>query len=79
MLTFRIGGPHTFQLTGHDYMLSGDTNANARQRESVKKCLYSPKDGMSQVRKFYENTTAAYIQKASYKIGTSFEVDIVKE
>lgn len=79
MLTLVSGGPHTFQLTGHDYMLSGDTKANACQRETVKKCLYSPKDGMAQVRKFYENATTAYIQKSSYKFGTSFEVDIVRE
>ncbi|KAH6690332.1 heme peroxidase [Plectosphaerella plurivora] len=77
---FRVPwGPHTFQLTGHDYMLSGDTRANACQREVVKKCLYSPQDGMAQVRSFYEKTTTAYLRKYSRKLGSSFEVDIVKE
>lgn len=77
---FRVPwGPHTFQLTGHDYMLSGDSQANGRQRETVKKCLYAPKDGLTQVREFYETTTAKYIRQYSHKIGKSYSVDIVKD
>lgn len=60
-------------------MLSGDSQANGRQRETVKKCLYAPKDGLTQVREFYETTTAKYIRQYSHKIGKSYSIDIVKE
>ncbi len=60
-------------------MLSGDTPANARQRVLVKECLYSPKDGLDQVRRFYEATTAKLIRQHSRRMGDSYQVDIVKE
>ncbi|KAK4235700.1 Psi-producing oxygenase A [Achaetomium macrosporum] len=72
-------GPHTFQLTQHDYMLSGDTPANTCQRVLVKECLYSPKDGLDQVRRFYETTTAKLIRQQSRKIGDSYQIDIVRD
>ncbi|CRK31341.1 hypothetical protein BN1723_015743 [Verticillium longisporum] len=77
---FRVPwGSHTFQLIKHDYMLSGDSPANARQRETVKKCLYAPKDGLDQVRQFYEATTARFIRQYSHKMGKSYQVDIVRD
>ncbi|KAM0280201.1 hypothetical protein ACHAQH_004158 [Verticillium albo-atrum] len=77
---FRVPwGPHTFQLINRDYMLSGDSPANARQRETVKKCLYAPKDGLDQVRQFYEATTAKFIRQYSRKMGKSYQVDIVRD
>jgi hypothetical protein len=68
-----------FELTQHDYMLSGDTAANTRQRLLVKECLYSPKEGLAQVRRFYEATTANLIRQHSRKIGDLYQVDIVRE
>lgn len=77
---FRVPwGPHTFQLTQHDYMLSGDAPANTCQRGLVKECLYSPKDGLDQVRRFYEATTAKLIRQHSRKVGGLYQVDIVRD
>ncbi|KAK2469200.1 hypothetical protein H9L39_19181 [Fusarium oxysporum f. sp. albedinis] len=72
-------GPHTFQLTHHDYMLSGDSPANARQRVVVQDCLYSPENGLEEVRRFYEETTTKLIRQNSRKIGNSYQVDVVKD
>lgn len=66
-----IGGKHTFQLTQHDYMLSGDSVANGKQREFVKSCLYKPENALDEVRKFYEAITLSLIQRHSHKIGDS--------
>ncbi|KAH6610036.1 fatty acid oxygenase [Trichoderma cornu-damae] len=77
---FRVPwGPHTFQLTHHDYMLSGDSPANARQRDAVHECMYSPKNGLEQVRRFYEDITAKLIHQNSRKIGDSYQIDVVKD
>ncbi|KAH7112773.1 heme peroxidase family protein [Dactylonectria estremocensis] len=74
---FRVPwGPHTFQLTHHDYMLSGDSPANARQRVVVQDCLYSPENGLEEVRRFYEETTTKLIRQNSRKIGDSYQVDV---
>ncbi|KPM39214.1 Psi-producing oxygenase A [Neonectria ditissima] len=77
---FRVPwGPHTFQLTQHDYMLSGDSPANARQRVEVQRCLYSPKDGLEEVRRFYQDITTKLLQQRSRKIGDTYQVDVVKD
>ena len=73
------GAQHMFQLTQHDYMLGGDTAANTRQRLLLNECLYSPQDGLAQVRRFYEETTTKLIQQHSRKIGDWYQVDIVRE
>ncbi|RKK92075.1 Psi-producing oxygenase A [Fusarium oxysporum] len=73
------GGNHTFQLTHHDYMLSGDTPANTEQRGFVKQCLYSPESGFEEVRHFYESITAELFRQHSRKVGESYQVDIVRD
>ncbi|KAL2826654.1 heme peroxidase [Aspergillus cavernicola] len=72
-------GPHTFQLTQHDYMLSGDSTANANQRTFVLERLYRPSDGLEQVQRFYESTTADLIRRNSRKLGNSYQIDIVRD
>ncbi|KAF4332293.1 Psi-producing oxygenase A [Fusarium beomiforme] len=72
-------GNHTFQLTHHDYMLSGDTPANTEQRGFVKQCLYSPESGLEEVRRFYESITAELFRQHSRKVGESYQVDIVRD
>ncbi|KAK2923217.1 hem peroxidase, animal-type [Fusarium oxysporum f. sp. vasinfectum] len=72
-------GNHTFQLTHHDYMLSGDTPANTEQRGFVKQCLYSPESGLEEVRHFYESITAELFRQHSRKVGEFYQVDIVKD
>jgi len=80
MLTDQTGGEHTYQLTGHDYPLSGDMPANAKQRKEINAALYKPKDTLEQVRKFYETVTTDLIHKNKRKLGTqTYQIDIVKE
>lgn len=74
-----IGGLHTFQLTHHDYMLSGDSAANAKQRRFVNECLYEPKNILEEVRQHYESITTDLLHKHSRKLGKSYHVDIVRE
>ncbi|KAF7594156.1 hypothetical protein BBP40_010005 [Aspergillus hancockii] len=77
---FRVPwGPHTYQLTRHDYMLSGDSSANAEQRAFVKDCLYKPTNGLEEVRQFYENVTLELLRQYSRKLGSSYQVDIVRD
>lgn len=78
-LTFIKGGPHTYQLTGHDYMLSGDSLANREQKAFVMKQVYSPKDGMDEVRKFYEGVTTNLIRERSHKLRSGYQIDAVAE
>jgi hypothetical protein len=73
------GGDHTFQLTKHDYMLSGDTPSNSEQRDFVQQCLYSPESALKEVREFYESTTAKLFRQHSRKVGESYQVDIVRQ
>ncbi|KAG8417322.1 hypothetical protein J3459_012415 [Metarhizium acridum] len=72
-------GNHTFQLTHHDYMLSGDAPANTEQRHFVQKCLYSPENGLEEVKQFYESITAKLIRQHSHKVGESHQMDIVRD
>lgn len=73
-------GEHTYQLTGHDYMLSGDRPANAKQRKEVNAAMYKPQDTLEQVRKFYETVTADLIHKNKRKLGNqTYQIDIVKD
>ncbi|KAL4780368.1 heme peroxidase [Aspergillus varians] len=72
-------GEHTYQLTKHDYMLSGDTPANAEQRTFVAERLYRPTDALYQVRQFYDSITADLIRRNSKKLGGSYQIDIVRD
>ncbi|GIK07532.1 hypothetical protein Aspvir_003198 [Aspergillus viridinutans] len=72
-------GAHTFQITGHDYMLSGDSAANAEQRRFVKECLYEPKTILEDVRKLYESITTDLLHDKSVKLRDCYHVDIVRD
>ncbi|KAF7158141.1 hypothetical protein CNMCM5623_002807 [Aspergillus felis] len=72
-------GTHTFQITGHDYMLSGDSPANAEQRRFVDECLYEPKTVLEDVRKLYESITTDLLHEKSSKLRDSYHVDIVRD
>ena len=73
------GGKHTYEMTHHDYMLSGDASANAQQRVFVRECLYKPERGLEEVRQYYESTTTNFIHQYARKLGGSYQVDIVAE
>ncbi|EKG17339.1 Cytochrome P450 [Macrophomina phaseolina MS6] len=72
-------GKHIYQLTGHDYMLSGDKPSNTKQRNEVQEAMYRPKDSLEEVRKFYETVTRDLIRKNKRKLGSSYQIDIVQD
>ncbi|KAL3479234.1 heme peroxidase [Aspergillus californicus] len=72
-------GAHTFQLTRHDYMLSGDSAANAAQGDFVLGALYKPADALQQVQRLYESVTTDLIHRNSRKLGASYQIDIVRD
>lgn len=76
---FDQGGPHTLQLTKHDYMLSGDSQANNQQRNFVSKCMFEPKEALDEVRNFYEAVTLEFLHKFSKKARSIYQVDAVRE
>ncbi|GFG11879.1 psi-producing oxygenase A [Aspergillus lentulus] len=72
-------GAHTFQITGHDYMLSGDTAANAEQRRFVNECVYERKSVLEDVRKLYESITTDLLHEKSFQFRDCYHVDIVRD
>jgi cytochrome P450 len=74
-----LWGAHTFQITGHDYMLSGDTATNAAQRRFVNECLYEPKTVLEDVRKLYQSITTDLLREESFQLRDCYHVDIVRD
>ncbi|KAJ5670081.1 uncharacterized protein N7477_005444 [Penicillium maclennaniae] len=72
-------GLHTFEVTHHDYMLSGDSAANTEQRRFVNECLYEPKSMLEEVRQLYESITTDLLRGHSRKLENSYQVDIVRD
>lgn len=71
-------GPRIWFLTGHDYMLSDDSEASARQKRSVQHALYQPPDGMDEIRQFYETLTMQLVRQNSAKLGKIYRLDAVR-
>ncbi|GME49944.1 Fatty acid oxygenase [Neofusicoccum parvum] len=72
-------GEHTWQMIGRDYMLSGDTAANAKQRVAVNRAMYEPADTLDRVRSFYEAITGKLIYDNRRRLDQGFQIDIVKD
>ncbi|EXJ92051.1 hypothetical protein A1O3_00601 [Capronia epimyces CBS 606.96] len=73
-------GPHTEYLTHHDYMLSGDSVANATQRREVEHALYCPVNGLEQVRQFYEDVTTQLVVARSERLrGEWYQLDACRD
>ena len=76
-------GPHTYYLTHHDYMLSGDEPANLIQHKEVYDATYCPVNGLAQIRVFYEDLTTQLIEIKSEKLGlndnTTYQLDFVRD
>ncbi|KAH0556381.1 hypothetical protein GP486_005695 [Trichoglossum hirsutum] len=72
-------GPHTYYLTGHDYMLSGDKPENAKQRAFVDHAVYGPSKGLDEIRQFYESLTRKLVLEQSHKLRRSYQLDIVRD
>lgn len=90
--TGRFGVPwhaHTFDLTGHDYMLSGDKKANFEQKEQVGKQMYGAgypgnndvlKERMKEVQKFYEDLTTQLVTvKSDILLKDWYQLDAVRD
>ena len=60
-------------------MLSGDKPANAEQKKFVGNAIYSPHQGLEEVRQFYESLTTSLVHQKSHKLGESYQLDFVKE
>lgn len=78
---FRVPwGAHTFYLTGHDYMLSGDKPSNAEQREHIKHALFCPVNWQREIRKFYEAVTTQLVEIKSEKLrGKWYQLDACRD
>ncbi|KIW60956.1 hypothetical protein PV05_01130 [Exophiala xenobiotica] len=69
-------GPHTYYLTHHDYMLSGDEPDNAAQRKEVQKDIYCPVNGLRQIQTFYEDLTTQLVVVRSERLrGEWYQLD----
>ncbi len=79
MLIQTLRGPHTFYLSGHDYMLSGDAPANSEQKNFVAHAMYGPTKGLGEIRQFYEMITAKLVRENSFKIRNTYQLDAVRE
>lgn len=78
---FRVPwGPHTYYITGHDYMLSGDKPANAEQRAEINNALYCPVGWKNEIRKFYEALTTQLVEIKSDKLrGKLYQLDACRD
>jgi len=73
-------GPHTFYLTHHDYMLSGDSQEDAEQRQFVDKAIYCPVNGLAQVQTFYEDLTTQLVSVRSERLrGEWYQLDACRD
>ncbi|KIW99798.1 uncharacterized protein Z518_10726 [Rhinocladiella mackenziei CBS 650.93] len=73
-------GLHTYYLTHHDYMLSGDSVANATQRIDVHNAMYCPANGLNQVQTFYEDLTTQLVVARSERLrGEWYQLDACRD
>ena len=74
-------GAHTYYLTGHDYMLSGDKPVNFKQKTEVWRQTYCPKDWEKEVQVFYEDLTTQLITVRSQALHSngSYQLDACRD
>ncbi|KAJ9612991.1 hypothetical protein H2200_002932 [Cladophialophora chaetospira] len=67
---------HTYYLTHHDYMLSGDKPSNTLQRKEIQNAMYCPVNGLAQVQRFYEDVTTQLVVARSERLrGEWYQLD----
>ena len=77
---FKMGwGPAIKGLTGGEYMLSGDTKANADQHATLHKEIMGVSGSEKAIWEFYVKITDELIKTTSFQIGNYFEMDAVRE
>ena len=73
-------GPHTYDLTGHDYMLSGDGPREAVQKTFTWDAMYCPVNGLDEVRQFYEDLITQLVEIRSHRIRDEwYQLDAVRD
>jgi hypothetical protein len=74
-------GPAIKELTGTEYMLSGDTKALAEQHVKLHDSICGPgvKGGLQAIWDFFESTTLDLIKRSAFKLGGFSEMDAVRE
>jgi hypothetical protein len=82
-------GPHTFDLTGHDYMLSGDKKANFEEKKQIGKNVYGSeypvlsdtmKERLKEVQKFYEDLTTQLVTvRSEILLKDWYQLDAVRD
>lgn len=83
-------GPHTLDLTGHDYMLSGDKKANFQERDLMGSHIYGPSfpnplsatqtGRLREVQKFYEDlTTQLVVVRSEILLKDWYQLDAVRD
>lgn len=72
-------GPHTYDMTHHDYMLSGDKPVNVQQHAFIDNALYSPPKGMDEIANLYERVTVDLLKQKSRKLRSGYQLDVVAE
>ena len=72
-------GPHTYDLTGHDFMLSGDSPQEQEQKQFVDHALYCPQHAEREIQQLYEAITTAQLAEKSRKLRSAWQVDAVAD
>lgn len=73
-------GPNTAYITHHDYMLSGDSPANAEQKQFISDALSCPgAHGTEELKKLYIDTTTELFFSRSKKMRSGHFVDAVND
>jgi hypothetical protein len=72
-------GPRVYELTHHDWMLSGDRPWNAKQKSVCMHALYDPPKGLEQIKAFYEKVTTGLIESMSQQFSDRRQIDVVRD
>lgn len=65
---FRVPwAPHTYYITGYDYMLSSDKASNAAQKQEITRATYCP-GWAREIREFYEALTTQLVEIKSERL-----------
>jgi cytochrome P450 len=62
-----------------DFMLAGDTPANAKSRKMMQNALYIEGKWEREVKEYYEMITEKLLKQKAYKLGNLNEVDIIRD
>ena len=77
--TFKVPyAPRIQAWSGYAYMLRDDSRASAKERADIQNALYQPRDGLHEIRQFYEILTMQLVRQNSAKLGKSYQIDAVR-